>query len=213
MQPAKPHAVSAPISFSAPISADTTRPINGTLTGRGTKAIILSNMDTNCQKEWQPLVATFAANNYMILRYDYLQLGDDQTPLLEAAIRFLRSQGAEQIILLGASRGGVSSIKVAANPDKDQSLVGVVAISAPIEYEGTTFYSTAELAGINIPKLLINSADDDCAADTRRMYQLLSAPKVLKIYSGDAHGTEIFQHHRSELVQLLSDFCRTVFAD
>ena len=184
---------------------------NGNLYGSGHLAIILSNMDTNDQSEWDSIIGDLISAGYMVLTYDYFQHMDDQSRTLEDAISFICDAGAKKIILIGASRGGVASIKVAARHIGNRSVVGVVAFSAPIEYEGTVFYSKDELSRIKIPKLLINSENDDGASDTRRMFELFENPKELLFYPGDAHGTELFDKERESIVRKLQNFTRAAF--
>ena len=202
MQLNNPQSVSIPI----PQSSQDSRLINGNLYGSGHMAIILSNMDTNDQSEWDAIIGDLISDGYMVLTYDYFQHMDDQSRTLEDAISFICDAGAKKIILIGASRGGVASIKVAARHIGNRSVVGVVAFSAPIEYEGTVFYSEGELSRIKIPKLLINSENDDGASDTRRMFELFENPKELLFYPGAAHGTELFDKERESIVTKLQNF-------
>jgi pimeloyl-ACP methyl ester carboxylesterase len=179
---------------------------NGSLYGSGKTAVILSNMDTNDQTEWDGVVEGLVADTTMVLTYDYPQQQDDQSPILQQAISFVCAAGAKNVILVGASRGGVASIKVAAHSPVDPRLVGVVALSAPIEYEGMVFYSKEELGRIKIPKLLINSEHDDGASDTREMFQLFDEPKEMIFYPGDAHGTQLFAVEKQAIIAKLQDF-------
>ncbi len=202
MQLNNPQSVSIPI----PQSSQDNKFTNGNIYGSGHMAIILSNMDTNDQSEWDAIIGDLISDGYMVLTYDYFQHMDDQSRTLEDAISFICDAGAKKIILIGASRGGVASIKVAARHIGNRSVVGVVAFSAPIEYEGTVFYSEGELSRIKIPKLLINSENDDGASDTRRMFELFENPKELLFYPGAAHGTELFDKERESIVTKLQNF-------
>lgn len=78
-------------------------------------------------------------------------------------------------------------------------------------HEGTAFYSRDELRGINIPKLLINSENDDGAGDNRKMFEIFGEPKSLILYPGDAHGTELFEKERASICQALQNFTASVF--
>ncbi|WP_012645285.1 alpha/beta hydrolase [Geotalea daltonii] len=168
-------------------------------------------MDTNDQSEWEPAVNALLSDGYQILTYDYPEHIDDQSRTLEDAISFIAATGARKIILVGASRGGVASIKVAARNTNSDAIVGVVALSAPIEYEGTIFYNNHELSDIKIPKLLINSENDDGVNDTRKMFELFEGSKELLICPGNAHGTELF-HQEESIIKKLRNFAKSVFA-
>ncbi|MBI9088401.1 MAG: hypothetical protein JEZ12_04235 [Desulfobacterium sp.] len=113
--------------------------------------------------------------------------------------------------LLVRAEGGVASLKVATRYSDNRCIVGVVALSAPIEYEGTTFYSNDELRSIKIPKLIINSEFDGGANDTRKMSEILSNPKEVLFYAGDAHGTELFSNEGEAFVTKLKHFIASVF--
>lgn len=196
--------VSVPITKASPEKKST----NGKLYGSGDMAIIFSNMDTNDQNEWNPIIKDLISDRYMLFTYDYTEHMDDQSGTLEDAISFIDDLGAKQIILIGASRGGVASIKVLTRNVKNDSIVGVVAFSAPIEYEGTVFYSKAELNAINIPKLLINSENDAGANDNLKMFEIFSEPKELLFYPGEAHGTELFDKERESIIKKLQSFIK-----
>ncbi|EAT17188.1 alpha/beta hydrolase [Desulfuromonas acetoxidans] len=195
-------AVSIPVKPSTSGNSTT----NGCLYGSGKTAVILSNMDTNDQAEWDAVVEELVANDRMVVTYDYLQQQDDQSSILADVISFVCTAGVKSVILVGASRGGVASIKVAANTKDNHCILGVVALSAPIEYEGIVFYSKEELSRIKMPKLLINSELDDGADDTREMFQLLAEPKELLFYPGDAHGTQLFTREHQAIITELRDF-------
>lgn len=184
--------------------------VNGKLYGSGDMAIIFSNMDTNEQNEWKPMINELISDKYMGLTYDYPEYMDDQSEILEEVILFVLGLGAKKIVLIGASRGGVASIKVASRQVNNDSIVGIVAISAPIEYEGTVFYSDDELRGIKVPKLLLNSERDGGAEDNRKMLEIFSEPKELLFYSGDAHGTELFDNERKSVTNKLKGFIKSV---
>ncbi len=185
--------------------------IDGRIYGSGERAVIFSNMDSNNQNEWSSIIELINSTGCMFITYNYFQSDDDQSPTLDSVVSFARNSGVKHIILVGASRGGVASIKVAANSFDKDHIVGVVALSAPIEHEGMVFYNSEELSRIRIPKLLVNSESDECVAGTHEMYQLVNYPKELLIYSGGAHGTEIFLKDGKAFAQKLNDFISSVF--
>ncbi len=101
-------------------------------------------------------------------------------------------------------------MQIAAKYDADATVVGAVAISAPVEYEGTVFFNDDELGRIKVPVLLINTEHDECAAGTRQMFGLISAPKTMLFYDGSEHGTEILATKRELLVMALANFVDSV---
>jgi len=198
--------------FSIPVTKTNTdkKTVNGYYYGSGDISIIFSNMDTNDQNEWNPVINDLISDRYLGFTYAYTEHMDDQSGTLEKVISFASGMGAKKIVLVGASRGGVASLKVAARHVNNDSIVGVVAISAPIEYEGTVFYSNDELNGIRIPKLLLNSERDDGSDDNRKMIEIFREPKELLLYPGDAHGTELFDKERESIIKKMDCFIKSV---
>ena len=186
------------------------RTTEGRLYGGGSRAVILSNMNTNNQDEWRPLLEPLTSKGLMVLTYDYPDPQADQWEVLEDVLTFIRAQEAERIVLIGASRGGVTSMQVLARSDTTDDVVGAASISAPVEHEGTVFFESDELKGIAQPKLLINTEGDECARGTRQMYELILDPKEMTFYPGQAHGTEIFAVHGEALVSKLVGFAESV---
>jgi alpha/beta superfamily hydrolase len=132
----------------------------------------------------------------MVLGYDFRGFGqslgtfDPATTLVEdlqAAVAFVRQQGATSIILLGASMGGMATAKVAAS----EKVAAVAILSAPLDWNGLSI-SDEELKATSVPKLFINSEQDSYANSTTHMYNVSSPPKELHLYPGNAHGTDIF---------------------
>ncbi|WP_028582377.1 alpha/beta hydrolase [Desulfogranum japonicum] len=192
------------------VSLTKDKSITGNLYGSGDIAIIFSNMDTNEQSEWNPLIRHLRLDRCMGFTYTYPTHMNDQSEILEEVISYAHGLGVKKIVLVGASRGGVASLKVAARNVNNDSIVGVIALSAPIEYEGTIFYNANELKAIKIPKLLLNSEKDGGAEDNRKMLELFCDPKELFFYSGDAHGTELFDHELKSIATKINDFMKSI---
>ena len=173
--------------------------------------LILSNMNTNRQEDWDPLVAAMSGGEleFALLTYTYPE-GASPESALEAVIDFVesegRTQGEERIVLAGASRGGAVSLRVAARRGDDNNIVGVVAISTPLEFAGERLYTDGDLRMIIAPKLVISSEFEDYVEDARNIFALLEDLRQLTIYPGDAHGTDLFQEHGESLAQQLREF-------
>lgn len=73
MKPIKCQSVKIPIK-KASRGKETTE---GRLHGSGDVAIIFSNMDTNNQEEWSPVINDLISEKYIFLTYDYLEHKDD----------------------------------------------------------------------------------------------------------------------------------------
>src|SRR5215216_4351950 len=100
--------------------------ISGELYGSGKTAVIFSVMG-NCKRGWREFAQLTAAQGLMALTYQWRgcresgPVDEDEIQKfvddLRGAIQFMRGQGAEKIILAGASLGGSASAKLAAESD------------------------------------------------------------------------------------------------
>lgn len=182
--------------------------ITGALYGDAPNIVVLSNMDPNNQESWEPLIHELVARKYTVLSYRYNRSGTERLKDLLDVLAFIRSRNFQKILLIGACRGGVISLQAVANQKNSEDIIAVAALAVPIEYDGITFYSKEELSSITIPKLLINSEEDDSARDTREIFKLFTEPKTMFFHSGNAHGTDIFSEpdNRELLIDQLANF-------
>ena len=182
--------------------------------GHGENIVVLSNMDTNDPEEWQSLIEAADTESYALVTYTYPAGDANHARALGAVLDFIedekRTPPADRVILLGASRGGVVSLQVAARRG-DERIVAVVALSAPSEHEGIKFFTDADLRMITVPKLLLNSEFDDWIEDTRNVFATVEDPRHLTVYPGDAHGTELFREHGESLSQQLTEYFEWAF--
>jgi uncharacterized protein len=167
----------------------------GLLYGHGKTIVICSHELRTTKVIWSlsGIAQRLALHGYTVLAYDFRGNGDSSGPYdltkldvdLRAAIAFAHQQKATKIVLLGSSMGGTATLKVAAS----EQVAAVITLSAP-----EAFFTNvdAEVSAITVPKLFINSKNDDYAAETMHMYTLANPPKEIHMYPGGAHGTEIF---------------------
>lgn len=186
--------------------------LGGTVYGSGTRAVIFSNIGSGLQPDWQELPRLVAQHGDVALTYDWRGFGASggqqdyslSQKDLAAAIRLIRARGAKQIVLVGASLGGMASLMNAAIPE----LAGLVVLSSP--QQAPHFIVTPEeVAAITAPKLFVASRQDTTVAysATTALYDLASRPKTLLTYAGAAHGTDILKTaDHDDLVQRILDF-------
>jgi alpha-beta hydrolase superfamily lysophospholipase len=176
--------------------------LNGRLFGPANEvAVILSHMQPNDQTAWFEFAEELADAGYAALTFNFRGYGDsggDQEfekldDDLAAAVRYLHDRGKRQVFLIGASMGGTTSIVVAAQADVE----GVVAISAPAEFEGQN--ALEAVPNVTVPKLFIASEGDELAAlSIEQMLEATGEPKDSEIYPGIAHGTNLFLPAQSQ---------------
>ncbi|WP_165422771.1 alpha/beta hydrolase [Ktedonosporobacter rubrisoli] len=182
----------------------------GLLYGNGKIAVICSHEFRADKSIWDEsgIPQRLAQRGYRVLAYDFRGNGDsagksDVSKLdvdLRAAVGFMRQQGASTIVLLGSSMGGTASLQVAAS----EQIAAVLTLSAPQSFGKGI--SDAQIKSISVPKLFINSENDDYASETQHMYSLASEPKELHLYPGFAHGVNIFMENGSDLTLRLLTF-------
>jgi hypothetical protein len=171
----------------------------GTLFGSGDVAVVCSHMGRggDTQAAWFGLARALAARGYLVLTYNrrgitpsegfdsYAESWRD----VVGADRFVRSRGAKQVILIGASIGAMSTLYAAAR--------GAVHPAGLAEFAGIEGgahdYTRAGIHGIRGLKLFISSEDDiyGGAAAARNWYRWASPPKRLVLLPGDEHGTDM----------------------
>ena len=188
--------------------------LSGRLYGAENKPlVILTHMRPNDQRAWFSFAEELANEGYAALtfdfrgygesegRQDYAKLDDD----LRAVVNYERDQGRDQIFLVGASMGGTTALVVGA----DEDIAGVVAISPPSVFEGQD--ALGAMPNIRAPKLLIASEEDTAAKlSLDELVQAAAPPVDSETYTGNAHGSDLFDplrsEHSGEVKQRVIDF-------
>lgn len=196
--PSPAPAMKAPevVTFTTPDDAI----LEGTLYGTGDVAVIFSVMG-NCKRGWENMADLVAKHGMMALTYQWRgcreaggavdselrKFVDD----LRGAIQFMREQGAEKIILAGASLGGVASAKLAVETSPN----GLIIVASPREIEDWNFEITLGDVNIDMPKLFITAENDSVVSmeRSRELFDLVAEPKEWQTYPGTAHGTDLFE--------------------
>jgi len=110
---------------------------------------------------------------------------------VDAALSWLSEQegvNPARIAIAGASIGANLAIRGAAN---HPNVAAVVALSPGLDYRGLTTAEAVKALG-DRPLLLIAAEGDSYAADSsRELHNLSSKQATLKLYPGNAHGTNM----------------------
>jgi pimeloyl-ACP methyl ester carboxylesterase len=174
--------------------------LQGTLYGDGTTAVIFSHMSGSRQKSWESMARSAANQGYLALTFNFRfwsgrsadrnNLRGKAAEDLLAAIEFVRGEEAGEVVLVGASLGGMASAKAALV----EELAAVVILSAPLDWPDWPALTLTEqdIQSIQAPVLFINSEGDRFVEDTKRMFAAANEPKEMEIYPGSAHGTQLF---------------------
>jgi alpha-beta hydrolase superfamily lysophospholipase len=192
------------VAFTAPDGAS----MGALLYGSGETAVIFSVMG-NCRRGWEDMAELVSQNGVAALTYQWRACKESGTVVqvelqkfiddLRGAINFMRGQGAQKIILAGASLGGVASAKLAV----ESSPSGLIIVAAPRVIEDWGFEIGLGDVNIDMPKLFITAEDDSVVPveKTRELFDLVAEPKEWQTYPGMAHGTELFDTEHGEAIQ------------
>jgi alpha-beta hydrolase superfamily lysophospholipase len=180
-------------------------PAEDGMTGPEACSVVLLHMFPSDRRSWRPLAGVLVDRDFSVLAIDFRGYGDSQGEKriddiwrdALAAVHFMRREGHECIVLVGASMGGTAALIVAAREPVD----GVVTLSAASTFMGLIIPPEA-MALITAPKLFIAAQGDASAAATaQQLYAQSPAPKRVEIVNGNEHGTDMLEGAQAELVR------------
>ena len=198
--------------------------LEGRLFGDGSTAVVLSHMRPADQRSWFAFADRLAGQGYMVLTYDfrgYCPGGEGGCSQGERDISaiwqdvlgaeaFVRSQGATNVALVGASMGGTASLVAAGQEGND--VEAVVTLSAPESIEGLVV-DAALLQREQANKLFVAAVGDaEAAASAQHLYEIAPPPKRVEIFPADDHGTDLLTGSHGEAVQRLVETYLAEFA-
>jgi esterase/lipase len=203
------------VTFETPDGASLT----GELYGSGETAVIFSVMGS-CKQGWRELAQQTAAQGLMALIYEWRDCSGpgqvDETALsrnflndTRGAIDFVREQGASEIILAGASLGGLASAKLAIESEAS----GLIVFASPVGISRWDFEIEAADLDTDIPKLFLIADKDTVVplASARALYDLAAEPREWQTYPGFEHGTDLLEReHGEDAAQRILEFILTV---
>ena len=186
--------------------------LSGHLFGSGDVGVVLSHMKPADQESWWSFARVLRDHSYLVLAYDFRGYRDSKGEVdidnidrdVQAALDFMKSEGASKVFLIGASMGGTASLKVASR----EEVAGVITLSAPSAIEGLG--ASEDVRAILAPKLFIAARDDLFPARSVDLFdQRAQEPKERQIMDGGAHGTDLLSGDPGPRVQgLIADFLR-----
>lgn len=168
--------------------------------GEGERAVVLAHGGPFNKESWEKQARILAAAGFRALALDFRGYGrskgpGDATPMdaplhldVLAAVRYLRTNGAKTVSIVGGSMGGSAA--------GDASIA-----SQPGEIDRVVFLGAAPnlpAEKLKCPSLFI-VARDDANADGPRLpgiraqYEKVPEPKKLIILDGSAHAQNLFQ--------------------
>lgn len=206
-----PEGTSRTFGSSVVFTSDDGVTLHGLQIGDGDVGVVLAHQIGTDGASWEPLATALADEGYMVLAFDFRSFGQSggqfapsDLPIdVAAASQHLASEGTIDVVLVGASMGGIASLEAAVTRDIDPA--AVVTLSAPHIWQGLEL-THEELRGFAAPSLFINTENDDFILSTRRMVAEVPGAEQ-QIYPGRAHGTELLVgDHASAIVKRIVEF-------
>ncbi len=189
--------------------------LEGRLFGKGAVGVVLSHMLPADQSSWFDFADALAGQGYLALTYDFrgycpggvagCSRGSKDISAIwrdvEGAVRFLESQGAARIMLVGASMGGTASLVAAAGETVQPA--AIVTLSAPTSIEGLAA-DPSVMQRISSAKLFLAGAGDAVAAQAaQELYKESPPPKRVEILSTNDHGTDMLTGNQGDVARTL----------
>ncbi len=182
--------------------------IMGKQFGQGELAVILAHQGTTGanQRDWEPFARMLAERGYTAATLDFRGRGQSQGDIsstnllildMRAMIDHLRESGYKRLVCIGASMGGSACLRAAVEYD----LEGLVVIGSMMSNGDPTRTRPEELAALEMPKFFITTENDrypEIPSAIRSMYEISQEPRLLRVFPGEAHGTEMFNQPYGE---------------
>jgi dienelactone hydrolase len=157
--------------------------------------VLLLPMLGHGKEEWIPLAARLHQEGYGVLALDLREQGRTDREHLVADVRaafsFLREQkkvDAARIAIIGASIGANAALNFAAQ----EPLVRLVVLLSPgLNYRGVLTEPPLRNYGARALMLVAAQEDLSSAPAVQRLADVAQGVTVSRIYSGDAHGTDL----------------------
>lgn len=168
--------------------------------GEGTTTAIFAHQRNQDECGFWPYASTLAEQGVQVLLVNSCGYGETECPrnanhvvddgadALLAAAEWAREQGAERVVVVGASMGGTAAIVAGGRDGADGLLDGVVDLSGPIAFRG--YDSLGDAPALSAP-LLLAVAPDDTSVGIDELQQLADATAsddVTIIGDGVGHG-------------------------
>jgi len=158
--------------------------------GEGPLGIVALNGVGGSMCQWEGYARELAEQGARVLMFDYV---DEPVPEALAAERWLREDGASQVVLMGTSLGGGVAVRAGARGDP----AAIVTLSAVNEPGGPLGNIVRAARRLRAPALHVGSREDGFtyfARDTRRLHAATgSEVKERILVPGGDHGVDILE--------------------
>jgi pimeloyl-ACP methyl ester carboxylesterase len=181
--------------------------LDGVIVGKGPRGIVLLHQYPSEYCGWWPYAVSMAKRGYQVLLFDFRCYGHSTCPRAlrgrylddtEGALAKLRSGGAKQIALIGASLGGVVALMAGSAVRPPVDVVVSVSGEPALIYVGGTppLDATVAVPHLLVPTLYLVAKGDTTVSveETQQLYRdTKAAVKQISVFdSGFAHGWDMF---------------------
>jgi pimeloyl-ACP methyl ester carboxylesterase len=199
-------------------AADGTR-LSGVVLGQGRTGVILAHQRWFNLCSWMPFARELTEQGYRVLAFDFRGFGASSAPRGRAArsldldvaagVEYLRRQGVDRVVLVGASMGATAALMDAASADAGATgVAAVVSISGPARF----YEMDAGLAvkRMRVPVLFIASSEEGSYARAARlMYNTAGSPsRRMVLVPGRTHGIGLLEDgaNAAQIRELVTTF-------
>jgi pimeloyl-ACP methyl ester carboxylesterase len=173
--------------------------LEGRLFGAGEVGVVLSHMGDGDQSQWMGLAGLLADEGYLVLTYNRrgscpggdlgCSMGDatEGWKDLSVLVDLLREEGAQRVVVGGASQGAMESLYAMSRGLDADGLIWVAGVDL---YGGVPV--TEQVEGLRVPKLFLSGEFDHQAASLLPELGQAGPPpsEVILLETGE-HGTDI----------------------
>ncbi|MFI2754585.1 alpha/beta hydrolase [Cellulomonas sp. P22] len=153
--------------------------------GEGAKGIVFAPQSNGNFCQWSDQMVRYAAAGYRVASFGW---GADGAESLKDAVAAIRDEGAEDVVLVGASKG--AGVVAGVADDLDPAPVGVIALSPGVKVDDLD--ATSAGSSYTGPLLVIASVSDGTVnASESKQVARADDPSTYVELPGGAHGVSI----------------------
>jgi pimeloyl-ACP methyl ester carboxylesterase len=171
--------------------------LGGVIVGTGPVGVLLVHQLDATLCQWLPYGKRLAARGYQVLVMDLGGYGSSEPSSkpdqdVKQAVLFLRQQGVQAIVVIGASLGGIASLSAAVMVEPP--VTAVVSLSAPLRSQGMDL--SVRIRALASPVLYVaGTYDASFDDDAQLLYDAtLGERKRLVLVHESSHGVQLIDH-------------------